>query len=160
MRQYIAIANVLYNKKVLDKYTCGSWFLEGLPEKVQKKLVRKFYIKEELPDALDFMKIVKEVLDLHEDNISAKGFLYNQARQSALSELINRNQEPGLEPMKEKGLIYIPPVIPAAGRSTGTEIDGLTEAFKAIVLALSTGNAGGFNPAAGLNQPRDSKGEA
>jgi hypothetical protein len=122
--------------------------------------VRKFHIKEELPDALDFAKMVKEVLDLHEDNISAKGFSYDQARQSALSELVDRNQEPGLEPMKEKGLMHAPPVIPAAGRSTGTEIDGLTEAFKAMVLALSTGNAGGFNPAAGLNQPRDSKGEA
>jgi hypothetical protein len=34
-------------RKVIDDYTHRSWFLEGLPDKVQKKLVKKFVVKEE-----------------------------------------------------------------------------------------------------------------
>ena len=80
VRQYSAITSVLVKRKVIDNYTHRSWFLEGLLDKVRKKLVKKFVVKEEQPETLNFKKLRKEAYVIYKANILTKRFLYNKVK--------------------------------------------------------------------------------
>jgi len=153
-RQFSAISSVLVEKKVMDEYTRGSWFLQGLPEKIRKKLIKKFQIKEEEPDTLVFEKLRKEVNNIQESELATLGFAKDKDQSSALANLLE--QEPLSKTSKSltENLKYTPPVVPAAGVKREPDVAEMTEAFRAMVLNITAGGAsGGFNPAAGGNQP-------
>ena len=154
VRQYLAITNILVKKKVIDDYTRRSWFLEGMPDKVQKKLVKKFQVKEEEPGTLNFKKLKKEAYTIYEADILTERFSYDKAKQDILSELVDHNRASSTEVIR-KELRYTLPVILASRLKEDPDVDRMTKVFKAMVLNLYTETKGGFNPTARGNQNRN-----
>ena len=89
-------------KKVIDNYTHRSWFLEGILDKVQKKLVKKFQVKEEELGTLNFEKLRKEAYTIYKVDISTEGFSYNKAKQDILSELVDHNRASSIEVIRKE----------------------------------------------------------
>ena len=151
VRQYLAITNVLVKKKVIDDYTYRSQFLERILNKVQKKLVKKFQVKEEELRTLNFKKLKKEAYIIYKTDILTKKFSYNKAKQDILSKLVDYNRASSIEVIR-KELQYILPIILASRLKEDPNIDRITKVFKAIVLNLYIETKRGFNLTIKRNQ--------
>jgi hypothetical protein len=99
--------------------------LEGLPERVRNKIIRKQEIKVARVETMNFQKMSKAVLDLHESEVSIRAFDQNVKRVEELSELVDHYETKPAIPRAQK---YAPPVAAPCSKRR-YDVDELTEAM-------------------------------
>jgi len=148
-RQYSSISEHLVGENVLDRYTQGCWFLEGLPTAVRRKLIRKQNVDINKPKTIDFKELFKAAIELSESERTEEYFNSSKQVQSkaSLSELVDHYQTRVNITKEEK---MTPPVVPHPGPTTvvqssqsskGVEQDpaivSLTKKMDALVLCMT-----------------------
>jgi gag-polyprotein putative aspartyl protease len=148
-RQYSSVSEHLVDESILDRYTQGCWFLEGLPTAVRRKLIRKQNVDINKPKTIDFKELFKAAIELSESERTEEYFNSSKLVQSkaSLSELVDHYQTRVNITKEEK---MTPPVVPHPGPtavvqssqpSKGLEPDpaiiSLTKKMDALVLCMT-----------------------
>ncbi|RDL34481.1 uncharacterized protein BP5553_07609 [Venustampulla echinocandica] len=164
IRQFTAISTVLVNKKELEEYTRGIWFLNGLLEDVRGKVIRRGKVTMNKPETVKFSEMAKTATEIYTSNKSIREFADSKVKQDGLSELVDRLGEASVPPRPENILAAL--VVASRVRLSKEVMDNLSNMFKAIALSARAtaeadmmggamaggGRAARFNPPSGGNQ--------
>ena len=160
VRRFTAISTALINKNQLEAYTQGIWFLEGLPEKVREKLIRKEGVTVDSPDSVKFAGLAKAALKIYDTELTVREFAYSESRQCALSSLVDRHKKENLGKADsgKREFVLAPPVVPEVKKEKNLGVEELTKAFEKIALSLSTAARTSFSPPGGENRGNGGQG--
>lgn len=64
VREYTAISAKVFTKGHIDEFTRTLWFLQGLPEKLSRRVVKKKKIDIDKPDTMRFNEVREEVMEM------------------------------------------------------------------------------------------------
>ena len=137
IRQYTAVSRVLMERKLLEEYTRGTWFLNGLPDEMRAKVIRRCNVHRDRPETVKFASLSRTALDLCTADRTVRDFAESDVMEAeGLSELVDQF-EPGK--VKVEGTQKFAAPVAAAPTVTSTgigkEVDELTEAMKGWTLA-------------------------
>ncbi len=109
-RQYHSISAYLVEKGTLEKYIQAVWFLEGLPDAIRTKVIRKHGVDLEKPDMLKFKTFLKSVTSYYTAEQTAQEFSRTTGDGEVdLDDLVDHFQQ---QPHPTKAERLAPPVIP------------------------------------------------
>ena len=110
-RQFKGVSHRLVRQGQLDEYTRCMWFIKGLQESLQQRIIRKCSLDPDDAQTMKFEAVYSEVVRNVEAREAVDRFVTTKEKHDQLSALTDLRQ-----PMHRKDLEYTldPPVIPAA----------------------------------------------
>lgn len=145
--QFQSIAKKLMDRKELDSYTSCLWFMQGLPESKQSKVMRKAGLKSEDASTFDFEKVLKTALTLSEEEESLDLFKAKTEGTEDLKQLVDKRRQNPIVVAKEEVVKTqqnekakepnTPKEQSKQKPSSDKEMDNLTEAFRKMTLPLT-----------------------
>ncbi|MGI4816393.1 MAG: hypothetical protein ACRYE7_00135, partial [Janthinobacterium lividum] len=133
VRQYIwqftTISGTLVRNGEIPEFTQTQWFLEGLPERIRGKVVKRCKVNRNEPKTMSFPRVKEVALEVIEEKDAVRGFNSSADDREGLSGLVDMLDEVGRE-VKEPTL-DAPAVVPREKKQE----EELVEMFKAMTLA-------------------------
>jgi hypothetical protein len=157
IRQFTAISAALLKKGQIEGYTRGIWFLNGLPQGIRSKVIRKQGINIEEPSTMIYDKMTKAAIEILESNKTVREFDSDVRGREVLSQLVDQFGNTVQVP-KEKQF-SVPVVGPQAREVSNGTIEDLTRAFESLAMSaratantIPSGQQARFNPPGGANR--------
>ena len=80
----------MIERKLLEEYTRGTWFLNGLPDEIRAKVIRRYNIYRDRPETIKFASLLRTALDLCTADRIVRDFAESDIIEAeGLSELVN-----------------------------------------------------------------------
>jgi hypothetical protein len=157
IRQFSAISAALMKKEQIEDYTRGIWFLNGLPQGIRSKVIRKNKINIEVPLTMVYTEMVKTAIEILASNKTVREFDSNVRGRESLSRLVDHFGNTVQVPKENQ--FSVPVVASRAQTVTEEAIEDLTKAFQSMAMsAMATISSGPqtqqlrFDPSGGANR--------
>ena len=142
-RRFDMIAKVLMSRGVLAKYTASIWFIQGLPQEMAAKVMRKQEIDTEDPATVDYDKILEHVESATKSEKAIQRMNSERSptsdQKTELKELLTRFQTTTIAPKERKPADPVTMTsTPATTSAMDRKMDQLVQAFDKLTVNMGT----------------------
>ena len=134
IREYTALSTKVKSKQLIDGPTQTQWFIDGLPEKYRKQVVKKTDIDPEDPTTMDFESAKQNAIEVMEKTERSDKLINPERYRPEVNQLAQEYGQSAQSVLRQSAPVAEYP----EGRApvTSNDIDGLTRQIEALHLPL------------------------